>query len=420
MMGPAFEIILMDSRVQGDVAKDLCQALTKLDGAVDLILIGRGGGSIEDLWVFNDEELARTIARCRTPVISAVGHETDEVITDFVADCRAQTPTDAANIVIDKMNHVVRDFQTTETRMHNAIQNTLMHRHQMMRTINVHQQRRIISSSLEFSKQDLTHTNAAFQDVMYKRIRESRRMANGLSLGVKQSMKNKIETNRRELCSVDVRRQKRILDSTLSFSQHDLTRTDAAFHGAIKRKIVKSREEAHSFSKEVKESMRYKLEKNSIALNIIDIHLDLKGNELKRMEVQRARQHSNLRKAMAAFLLFGFITLLSAIVLNIETMLKLLIALIGLVSIGIGVIGLLNYSKKSKVVKKDKGVVKMATFEKTVDRLKEIVKELEKDKLPLEKALELYEEGVVLSKDANEFLAKAEHKITELDTVGSK
>ena len=99
---PLVEVLLSPSSVQGENAPlELIQALKRLyDQQLDLILIGRGGGSIEDLWAFNDEGLARTILDSPVPVISGVGHETDFTISDFVADLRAPTPTAAAELAV--------------------------------------------------------------------------------------------------------------------------------------------------------------------------------------------------------------------------------------------------------------------------------------------------------------------------------
>jgi len=97
---PTAQVILFPAVVQGDkAAPTIIRQLNRIDDmAFDTIIVGRGGGSIEDLWVFNDEQLARTIAALKTPVISSVGHETDNTLADFVADRRAATPTAAAEL----------------------------------------------------------------------------------------------------------------------------------------------------------------------------------------------------------------------------------------------------------------------------------------------------------------------------------
>jgi len=96
---PAVKIVVVPAKVQGDgAATDLAQAIKDVNawGGADVIILGRGGGSIEDLWAFNEEILARAIAISKIPIISAVGHETDFTISDFAADMRAATPTAAA------------------------------------------------------------------------------------------------------------------------------------------------------------------------------------------------------------------------------------------------------------------------------------------------------------------------------------
>jgi exodeoxyribonuclease VII large subunit len=84
---------------------------------VDLIIIARGGGSLEDLWAFNDEDLARAIAACPLPIISAVGHETDFTIADFVADVRAPTPSAAAELAVPVLADLLGDLRTFEGRL---------------------------------------------------------------------------------------------------------------------------------------------------------------------------------------------------------------------------------------------------------------------------------------------------------------
>lgn len=107
---PGMSWILAPSAVQGEAApRELAQAITRLNryGAVDVIIIGRGGGSLEELWAFNTEVVARAIAASVIPVISAVGHETDVTISDYVADLRAPTPSAAAELAVP----ILQDLQ---------------------------------------------------------------------------------------------------------------------------------------------------------------------------------------------------------------------------------------------------------------------------------------------------------------------
>lgn len=99
---PYVQLVLYPAKVQGEGAKEsIVKGIRLLDKAgVDVIIVGRGGGSIEDLWAFNEEEVARAVFDCHTPVISAVGHETDTTIIDYVADLRAPTPSAAAELAV--------------------------------------------------------------------------------------------------------------------------------------------------------------------------------------------------------------------------------------------------------------------------------------------------------------------------------
>lgn len=111
-------IILSPAQVQGQGASEsIAQAVIALRGLTDVVIVCRGGGSAEDLWCFNSEAVARAILGCDSPVISAIGHETDVTIADFVADVRAATPTAAAEIVVPDMEEVKEQLQLVRTRM---------------------------------------------------------------------------------------------------------------------------------------------------------------------------------------------------------------------------------------------------------------------------------------------------------------
>ncbi len=128
---PGLHLILYPVRVQGDgAAAEICEAIQYLGGQrarrpipgipPDLVIVARGGGSLEDLWPFNEESVARAIAACPVPVISAVGHETDFTIADFVADLRAPTPSAAAELAIRERSEFIERIAGLEDRLGRA------------------------------------------------------------------------------------------------------------------------------------------------------------------------------------------------------------------------------------------------------------------------------------------------------------
>lgn len=121
---PMAEVLLLPVRVQGDQAPaELAGALRYANAhqLADVIIIGRGGGSMEDLWAFNDERLARTIYQSQIPVISAVGHEPDVSISDFVADLRAATPSNAAELAVPDGRAIAQQLAQLSARMQAAV-----------------------------------------------------------------------------------------------------------------------------------------------------------------------------------------------------------------------------------------------------------------------------------------------------------
>ncbi|MCR5107382.1 MAG: exodeoxyribonuclease VII large subunit [Lachnospiraceae bacterium] len=124
---PYIEIILCPAQVQGEGAKEsIVGGIKALEGLKpDVIIVGRGGGSIEDLWAFNEEEVARAIFDCQIPVISAVGHETDTTIADFVADLRAPTPSAAAELAVFDLGEFFNKLKDYDYRLNRSFGNIM-------------------------------------------------------------------------------------------------------------------------------------------------------------------------------------------------------------------------------------------------------------------------------------------------------
>ena len=173
---PYLQIILYPALVQGaDAAESIVKGIRMLDGLnVDVIIVGRGGGSIEDLWAFNEEIVARAIFECRTPVISAVGHETDFTIADFVADLRAPTPSAAAELAVNDYRSVVESVSVYRQRMYRAM-----------------------STRLDFYRSRLANFSTKFGYLSPEyRLREQRQRLADAESSLQNAMEGKLKENR--------------------------------------------------------------------------------------------------------------------------------------------------------------------------------------------------------------------------------
>ena len=176
---PYLQIILYPALVQGDGAADsIVQGIRMLDGAgVDTIIVGRGGGSIEDLWAFNEEKVARAIFECRTPIISAVGHETDFTIADFAADLRAPTPSAAAELAVDDFAQVMHTLDNYRERF-----------------------RRDMRERIEYQKVRLEQYKLRLKYLSPEsRLRDNRQILADYDDALRSAMKNKLQQYRHRL-----------------------------------------------------------------------------------------------------------------------------------------------------------------------------------------------------------------------------
>ncbi len=138
---PTAKVFLYPVLVQGPgAAASICEALSyfSADKAADVLIVGRGGGSIEDLWAFNEESVARAIAACSVPVISAVGHETDFTIADFVSDMRAPTPSAAAELAVPDTFALMNKFDNVTARLKLLLKSSVTHKRQSLSYLTEH------------------------------------------------------------------------------------------------------------------------------------------------------------------------------------------------------------------------------------------------------------------------------------------
>lgn len=174
---PIAKVLLCPVLVQGDLAAEqLCNAVRYLnrDGRADVIIIGRGGGSMEDLWAFNDEELAREIFNSNIPVISAVGHETDFTICDFVADVRASTPSAAAELAVPDMSNVLAYISQLRLRADSSIRHTLADEREYLDMLSNKNVLKNFSFILQQNMSQLDAISAGLSGAMRRNIEDKR------------------------------------------------------------------------------------------------------------------------------------------------------------------------------------------------------------------------------------------------------
>ncbi len=182
---PYVQLILYPAQVQGDgAAATISKGIKVLDQmGLDTIIVGRGGGSIEDLWAFNEEIVARAIYNCKTPIISAVGHETDVTIADFVADLRAPTPSAAAELAISDIRDIMAQVEYYHMSMTNKVSSK------------INQYR----NELKYLNTRLSHVNPIYQ------IRQKRQYLLDLEQKLDQTM-NIIMKNKRHQLAIYIER----------------------------------------------------------------------------------------------------------------------------------------------------------------------------------------------------------------------
>jgi len=199
---PNVTIYLYPAIVQGDTAAtDLVNRLQQVnfENRVDTIIIGRGGGSIEDLWAFNEEVVAKAIFDSNIPVISAVGHETDTTIADFVSDLRAPTPTAAAELAAPNIIEVVEFINTRQSRLTQAMSRLIEYKKNNLTRITQHYIMKNPHSLIEQRTLQLSHLETSMKNAIEKYVDQSRLRIERLDLKLVDGAKQNIKTSKNSL-----------------------------------------------------------------------------------------------------------------------------------------------------------------------------------------------------------------------------
>jgi len=230
---PGIELIIYPCQVQGETAA--AQLRNMLSTAirrneVDVLIIGRGGGSIEDLWCFNDEALARAVAECPIPIVSAVGHEIDFALTDFVADVRAATPSAAAELVSPDQSQYLAALTQLQQRLSRAVRRQLAQQQPRLmqlqqRLQQLHPQRR-----LEQQQQRLDELQLRLQRRMQQHLQTARRQHSYLQQSLQHLSPAKAIKQQQLQLQQLAKRLQQAQQQQLKYSNQQLARLSAQLH----------------------------------------------------------------------------------------------------------------------------------------------------------------------------------------------
>ncbi len=241
---PCARLCLFDVPVQGEgAAEKIAAAIGRANRlqkrlGLQVLIVGRGGGSMEDLWAFNEEPVARAIYASRIPVISAVGHEVDMTIADLVADARASTPTRAGVIAVPDRREVVQRLDSDAARLRRSVAAHLQHSRMRLETILAGSVFRMPYGPVRIAAQHLDEVCDALTDAMEERLRNGTRHVERLAAAVAKIEPGRfVAVQRLRLHELESRSQRAIL-AILSKKQLQLTAQDNRVHALNPRSVL--------------------------------------------------------------------------------------------------------------------------------------------------------------------------------------
>ena len=222
---PSLKIIIYPTAVQGkDAATDIAQMieLANQRQEVDVLIVGRGGGSLEDLWCFNEEMVARAIFHSHLPVISAVGHETDVTIADFVADVRAPTPSVAAELVSRNQTELLQQLQYRRQRLEIALDRLFAEKRQKLKHLSLRLHNQHPQAQLRIQQQLITQLSHRLQQTLRHHWQKTAENLTALSMRLyKNPLPLRLQQYEQQLAQLKVRLNSH-MNLTLSLQQKQL------------------------------------------------------------------------------------------------------------------------------------------------------------------------------------------------------
>jgi len=198
---PLVKISLYDAVVQGELAKNsIARAIKQADkNEHDAIVVGRGGGSMEDLWAFNEELVANAIYHCKTPIVSAVGHEIDWVISDFVADLRAPTPSAAMEMILPDKNEILMTMDSLMQQLTRTQGQRLQRHQEQLNHLKQSYQQNSIENRLKMKMDELKQVRVQLNQRMAYTLESASRELKPLTQLISQQMRTVLQTKTQAL-----------------------------------------------------------------------------------------------------------------------------------------------------------------------------------------------------------------------------
>ncbi|MBR6448313.1 MAG: exodeoxyribonuclease VII large subunit, partial [Methanomicrobium sp.] len=169
------EIVLSAAAVQGDNAHtEIADAIRKIDGIVDVIIVGRGGGSFEDLFEFNHPDVVMAVYNCQTPVVSAVGHEIDFTLCDFAADVRAPTPSAAAELVVPDIADLKSELGYLRRALRQAVETEIDREHQTLENLRLHLHPKRLEKIINMRRERAAELAGMLQNAILQKLKNEK------------------------------------------------------------------------------------------------------------------------------------------------------------------------------------------------------------------------------------------------------